>query len=179
MTIFIVDEKMRLMNKKILLTSFQTWLPHQVSNAADDLLIPIQESSFSAGDLIFLRQLPVQVSQASQQVIAMIEQLQPDGVICCGMAESRQQLTLESNATWQERLYTSVNLEELVAKLAHTQISHNAGKFVCEGLYYHVLTYLKEFRPQSQGLFVHVPLLHGNNFSNVLADFRKLLTEII
>jgi pyroglutamyl-peptidase len=65
------------MNGKILLTSFQTWLPHQTSNSSDDLLEEIAKLDISPS-LTFLRQLPVDVSEASQLVIAKIEELQPD-----------------------------------------------------------------------------------------------------
>jgi pyroglutamyl-peptidase len=65
------------MAKKILLTSFQTWLPHQVSNSSDDLLTKIQEQEFAAV-LTFLRRLPVDVALASSKAIAIIQTLQPD-----------------------------------------------------------------------------------------------------
>ncbi|AFY77883.1 pyroglutamyl peptidase I [Pleurocapsa sp. PCC 7327] len=167
------------MAKKILLTSFQTWLPHHVSNSSDDLLAQIQAEEFLLASLTFLRQLPVDIALASQKAIATIQTLQPDAVICCGMAESRDRLTIESNASWsQEQIYTSVNLEQLIAKLSHTKISHEAGKFVCEGLYYQVLRYLKQFRPQSHCLFIHVPVLTEINLPEILADFRLILEEM-
>jgi pyroglutamyl-peptidase len=166
------------MAKKILLTSFQTWLPHQVSNSSDDLLTKIQEQEFAAV-LTFLRRLPVDVALASSKAIAIIQTLQPDVVICCGMAESRNLLTIESNAIWnQEQFYTSINLELLISKLFHTTISHDAGKFVCEGLYYYILKYLKQFYPQSHCLFVHVPLLSEDNLTKVLTDFQLIIREI-
>lgn len=167
------------MVKKILLTSFQTWLPHQVSNASDDLLAKIQQEEFIWASLAFLRQLPVDVSVASERAIATIQTLQPNAVICCGMAESRERLTVESKAIWNtEHLYTSINLERLIAQLSNTRISHDAGKFVCEGLYYRVLNYLEQVRPHRQCLFVHVPVLSDRNMAGILADFRLILKEI-
>ena len=63
------------MSKKILFTSFTTWLPHQKSNSSDDLLQEIQ----IAGDRnSFLRQLPVDIELASKSVISKIAELQPD-----------------------------------------------------------------------------------------------------
>jgi pyroglutamyl-peptidase len=145
------------MAQQILLTSFQTWLPHQVSNSSDDLLTKIQEEEFCFASLTFLKQLPVDISLASQRAIATIEVLRPDIVICCGMAESRDRLTVESHATWgNKQIKTSVNLEQLVAKLSHTHISYDAGKFVCEGLYYQVLKHLRQSHPHSHCLFVHL-----------------------
>ena len=81
------------MSTKILLTSFQTWMPHQSSNAAEDLLELIQQSKFNSSNLTFLRKLPVDIPQASRIAIANINKIEPDLVLCCGMAESREILT--------------------------------------------------------------------------------------
>jgi pyroglutamyl-peptidase len=167
------------MTKKILLTSFQTWLPHQVSNSSDDLLAILEAQPLATTSLHFLRQLPVDIELASQKAIATLQALQPDVTLCCGMAESRDRLTLESNATWGNReLYTSLDLEQLVVKLSSTYISHDAGKFVCEGLYYRVLSHLQRHHPQGHALFVHVPLLTSTNLPRILRDFQLLLEAI-
>ncbi|HAG83662.1 MAG TPA: peptidase C15 [Cyanobacteria bacterium UBA12227] len=210
------------MSCKILLTSFQTWLPHQRSNSSDDLVQTIlgeidQFNSLSIS-LIGLRQLPVDVTQAVHLAIAKIEELQPDGIICCGMAERRTKLTVESCATsgyissqndlslsylsaskmlsfkrfpygspepWQvdealeaNLLQTSVNLEDLLTGLANTEISHDAGKFVCEGLYYQVLKYLHEYNLNTSCIFVHVPVLTSDNLPILLAEFGIILHRI-
>jgi pyroglutamyl-peptidase len=129
--------------------------------------------------LTFLRQLPVDVSLASQNAIATIQVLQPHVVICCGMAESRERLTIESNAIWEnEQIYTSVNLERLISQLSSTYISHDAGKFVCEGLYFQVLKYFRQFHPQSHCLFVHVPVINAANLTEILTDFRLILERM-
>jgi pyroglutamyl-peptidase len=165
--------------KKILLTSFETWLPHQKSNSSDDLLHHIESESIDGISLTFLRKLPVDTVLASQKAIAAIEQMSPHFVVCCGMAESRWQLSLESNATWENaQLHSTVNLEKLVNNLSDSVISHDAGKFVCEGLYYRVLHHLRHSRPDSHGLFVHVPVLTETNLQTIMADFRLILQEI-
>lgn len=164
------------MQTKILLTSFQTWMPHQASNASDDLLELVSKSKFSTY-LTFLRQLPVDVSLAASQVISKIEELQPDAIICCGMAECRQILTVESCACGEALDYqTSVDLEKLVVGLSVTEISHDAGKFVCEGLYYEVLKYLG--KRNIHCIFVHVPILTAENLQSILADFLVIIQRI-
>lgn len=163
------------MHNKILLTSFQTWMPHQTSNASDDLLELVAKQEFSTS-LIFLRQLPVDVSEAASRVISKIEELEPKAVICCGMAECRQVLTVESCACGDALYKTSVDLERLVVGLAVTEISHDAGKFVCEGLYYEVLKYLS--RLNISCIFVHVPILTAENLQNILADFQVIIERI-
>ncbi|MEM9543789.1 MAG: peptidase C15 [Cyanobacteria bacterium P01_E01_bin.42] len=164
--------------KKILLTSFQTWMPHQKSNSSDDLLASIQVETFRDLELIFLRGLPVETGKASQAAIALLQEISCDRVVCCGMAESRQVLTVESNARrGKECLKTAIDLPALTSQLKNTQISHDAGQFVCEGLYFEILDYLMR-SPSCLGLFVHVPILTSENESEILEDFKKLLSLI-
>ncbi len=176
------------MDRKILLTSFTTWLPDQKSNSSDDLLVQIAKIYPSSPySLTFLRQLPVDIHLASSRVIDKINAIQPDVIICCGMAQKRTKLTIESTATCREGiLKTPVCLEKLVAGLAETEISHDAGKFVCEGLYYSVLEYLQvnkvTLEPDdstcAQCIFVHVPILSPNNLAGILADFCLILQKM-
>jgi pyroglutamyl-peptidase len=102
------------------------------SNASDDLLEAIAQREFASVSLNCLRKLPVDIDRASKLVIDRIDRIEPDLVICCGMAERRQQLTIESCATFGDKIrHTSVNLDTLVSQLTKTTISHDAGKFVC------------------------------------------------
>jgi pyroglutamyl-peptidase len=58
--------------------------------------------------------------------------MQPDCIICCGMAASRKQLSVELRASCGESiLHTGVDLEQLVTGTAAIEISHDCGKFVC------------------------------------------------
>lgn len=165
------------MTPKILLTSFDTWLSHHQSNASDDLLKIISHNpNFSKA--IFLRKLPVNFDLAPAKLIEKLKQTTPDILVCCGMAESRTKLTVESRATNENKvLLTSVNLEKLVASLPFTEISHEAGKFVCEALYYSALNQLKN-HPSTQCIFVHVPVLTKENTGPIIADFLTLLHRL-
>lgn len=167
------------MSKKILLTSFDTWLPHHKSNSSDDLLIEIAKLNFLPHSLTFLRQLPVDVEQAKLRALSKIDEMQPDAIICCGMAESRSRLSVESNATCGNTvLKTGVDLQELIADSTEIEISHDAGKFVCEGLYYEVLKYLGERRLNSRCIFVHVPLLNQANLAQIVAYFGIIIKNM-
>lgn len=164
---------------KILLTSFQTWLPHQKSNSSDDLLEEVAKLDSFSDSLTCLRHLPVDIAQAGERAIAKINELQPDIIICCGMAESRPQLSVESNARNENTvLKTPVNLDQLVEGSVGTMISHNAGKFVCEGLYHSVLNHVQQNGLKRQGLFVHVPVLSRNNITEILADFQLIMQKL-
>jgi pyroglutamyl-peptidase len=167
------------MPQKILLTSFQTWLPHQKSNSSDDLLDSINITSVQQGaldSLFFLRQLPVNAELATQQVIDAIKVINPQGIICCGMAESRNKLSVESNASLgQDRIFTKVKLDALVSCLHNTDISHDAGKFVCEGLYYRLLQHIQTEKLCLFCIFVHIPVLFPDNLNLIEADFKKII----
>jgi len=106
----------------ILLTSFAPWLCHQPSNSSDDLLVSIQDNY--AKKLLFLRQLPVNTHRASERVIKAIQDKNPDFVICCGMAESRYHLSLESHArSSTKQLFTPIPLPDLIKNLDYSYIS--------------------------------------------------------
>ncbi|MGV0108334.1 pyroglutamyl-peptidase I family protein [Nostoc sp. DSM 114167] len=167
------------MKKRILLTSFDTWLKDQQSNSSDDLLLEVSKLELIPHDLTFLRQLPVDVQLASTQVMEKIKAIQPDYIICCGMAASRTQLSVEAGASCEEIvLQTEVDLEKLVAGAAKIQISYDCGKFVCEGLYYSVLEYLSQNKLTARCIFVHVPVLNQENLMGILADFVLIINKL-
>lgn len=166
------------MSNKILLTSFNTWLPHQLSNSSDDLLNELAKLDTSLF-LTFLRLLPVDIELASCCVIAKINELQPNVIICCGMAESRFSLSIESTATCGEMVLTTpVNLPQLVIDSVGIEISNDAGKFVCEGLYYSVLQYIIEQQLNIDCVFVHVPILTEQNLASTVRDFQLIVKKL-
>ncbi|HLO86419.1 MAG TPA: peptidase C15, partial [Nostocaceae cyanobacterium] len=141
------------MKKRILLTSFDTWLSNQISNSSDDMLIALAKMASTPHNLFYLHRLPVDIQLASSRVIAKIKELEPDYILCCGMAASRQNLTVEALArstsilpgdTTENVLQTTIELKKLIAGTAAVEISYDCGKFVCEGLYYSVLDYLQQ-----------------------------------
>ncbi|MBE9044850.1 peptidase C15 [Pleurocapsales cyanobacterium LEGE 10410] len=164
------------MPAQLLLTSFQTWLPHQTLNSSDVLLEIIQERQFDSNSLFFLRKLPVNVEWAADRVVETIELVNPQGVVCCGMAETRKIITVESNAVCGENcIFTEVNLNQLVDRLADAKISHDAGKFVCEGLYYQVLNYIRAASLHLPCIFVHIPTIDINNVKTIEQDFNAII----
>lgn len=167
------------MNKRILLTSFDTWLTEQQTNSSDDLLLEVAKLDSLPHDLTFLRRLPVDVGLASECVIAKIQELQPHYIICCGMAAKRTQLSVEVAASCGDQiLYTGVDVENLVSGAMGIDISHDCGKFVCEGLYYSVLDYLRQGELAIPCIFVHVPVLHQENLVAMLADFLLIIHKL-
>ena len=178
------------MQKKILLTSFAVWLSQQESNSSDDLLLALAKMASLPHDLFFLRRLVVDVQLASSRVIAKINELQPDYIICCGMAASRSQLSVEVLASStsicpqefinsSENIFqTTVDLEKLLVQTAAVEISYDCGKFVCEGLYYSVLDYLHRSQLTIKCIFVHVPILNPENLPKIIADFILIINNL-
>ena len=165
---------------KILITSFTTWQSHQKSNSSDDLLEQLQKREFPTLSLTFLRKLPVDIEKASKEVITAIDKIKPDAIICCGMAEGRELLSVESNARFQgDRLETTVNLPQLIAGLSHTVISDDAGQFVCEGLYYHALNYVRQSGLSSSCIFVHIPIITKTNLALIMKDMELIVFRIL
>jgi pyroglutamyl-peptidase len=167
------------MPRSILLTSFDTWKPHQQSNSSDDLLEAVIQQNPYPQQLYFLRQIPVDFQLAPTQVLAKVEELQPNIIICCGMAESRHLLTVESNGKHDNEVITTpLDLDLLIATLPNTAVSHDAGQFVCNWLYYSLLKYHREQTIQSHCLFVHVPILAAHNLEPVLQDFLVIMQRL-
>lgn len=168
------------MAKTVLLTSFATWKPQQISNSADDLLLEIGRTRTLPPSIHLFRQLPVNVPVAQELAIAKMQQLQPQTILCCGMAESRTKLSLELRAVvGTHKLYTSINVKDLAAGLTATEISEDAGRFVCNGLYYAILNYLQNRSLDAACMFVHVPLLSSCNRGQIIADFYQILERVL
>ena len=73
---------------------------------------------------------------------------------------------------------TAINLADLIVGLNRTEISNDAGKFVCEELYYSVLKYIEVNGLKSQCIFIHVPVLTEDNRDVIVEDFMKILSSL-
>lgn len=167
------------MGKRVLVTSFATWRVDQRSNASDDLLVAAQQEGMPAS-VAWVRQLPVNLPIARDITLAKMNRLQSEVIICCGMAESRQKLTVERQATVRgQTLKTPIELEELIQGLHTVEISEDAGRFVCNSLYYAMLDYLSTHHPDRLCLFVHVPVLMPEHQSSLIADFRCIVDRLV
>ena len=160
----------------LLLTSFDTWQPEQVSNASDDLLELVGSNPPKTPELLFLRKLPVDTKQASDRIVATLQEREPDGLVCCGMAAKRALLALEKQAVeGEEVLQAAIDLQALAEGLQQTYISYDAGRFVCNATYYQMLRYQRNSPCPIPTLFVHVPILNEGNRENVVGDFLQVL----
>ena len=164
-------------SNSILITSFSTWKSHHTTNSSDDLLHLLLEKELDS--FHHLRSIPVDFELAPRHVLARFDELRPKVLICCGMAEERSKLHIESSAVLDEQLLqTVVDLEELTADLPMTEISHDAGRFVCNTLYYKTLEHLSSQEEDHHCIFVHVPVLTEENRDQLLADFISIIERL-
>ena len=163
----------------LLLTTFAPWKAHQPSNASDDLVNGLIQRSAVPQDAVIMRQIPVSFDLAPCRVIAKMVELQPRVVVCCGMAESRTHLELELNGKSPNRvLKTSLALQPLRLGTHLTQISHCAGDYVCNHLYYQLLEAIHRNHWFTQALFVHIPILTLANESLLVHDLSLILGRL-
>jgi len=164
------------MSKTTLFTSFDIWKQRHISNSSDDLLGEMVARKLLTEGAHLLRKLPVDFQLAPERVIAKINELNPQLIVCCGMAEKRKRLAIESNGKHEKDvIQTTIDLHALVKGLSITRVSHNAGKFVCNALYYSVLEHIQKHQLDCQCVFIHVPLLSEANHLKILQDFSAII----
>lgn len=163
----------------ILITSFVPWLAHQKSNSSDDLVAALQSQNKLPTNTVWLRRVPVCFDLAPALVIPELQRLRPQVMICCGMAESRTRLTIEKQAKGRQTLQTSVNVQNLLKGTSQSEVSYDAGQFVCNHLYYQVLEAIDKSKLNTATIFVHVPTLTDKNKSTMLGDFLKISSALI
>ena len=171
----------------LLVTSFRAWRSHQPSNASHDLLAAMQQAGQLPNNTIWLANLPVSFKIAPIRVINAMYRFAPRAIVCCGMAENRPLLSLERQARGtSQTLQTSFDLHSLLQGTHLSEISDDAGSYVCNALYYYVLEAIQN-RARSNPLrsnrvipclFIHVPLLNKKTQTFVQADLFSVLNKI-
>ncbi len=163
----------------VLITSFPPWRAHQRSNSSDDLIAELHSLGKLPAGTEWLRRVPVSFRLAPTQVIDEIQRLRPRLVICCGMAENRSCLSLERQAKAAgQTLRTSIDLSSLMTETTLTEISDDAGSFVCNHLYYSVLDFIDKADWEMVVVFVHVPVLTSENRAVILKDFEAIAHKL-
>ncbi|PSN20071.1 peptidase C15 [filamentous cyanobacterium CCP5] len=163
----------------ILLTTFNPWKAHQHSNASDDLIHDMAQRKMLPESIVLMRQIPVSFHLAHVQVIAKMVEVRASAVVCCGMAEPRNQLDLELYGKRGDRqISTSLDLEQLKQGTCLTRISHSAGDYVCNHLYFELLSFIHRQTWPAHGLFIHIPPITPHNRSWLVADMALMLNRL-
>jgi len=179
---------------RVLVTGFEPFNNAEL-NPSEQIVTNLKSDDVPGAHII-TAVLPVVYSKAAEELLALIEEHQPDAVICFGQAEGRKAITPErfavnlddasiadnsgsirvdqkiheSAATAYE---TSLPIKELVSALRvqgiPAAISLTAGSFVCNHIFYAMQHALRG--KQIMSGFVHVPLM-----SEQAEDFPGLFT---
>jgi pyroglutamyl-peptidase len=162
---------------KVLLTGFEPF-GNATSNPSGEIVKQI------SGDNIVTAILPVAYTQSADRLLSLIEQHNPDVVICLGQAEGRTAITPEKVAInlddarladndgvlrndvkiisdGPDAYFSTLPLKELVdamnAKGIPASISLSAGAFLCNHVFY--VAQNKFVGTHVRSGFVHVPLM--------------------
>jgi len=126
--------------------------------------------------------LPVSYARAADALRAAVRAADPDVVVCIGQAE-RASISVERfahnldcadstdndgavsareiDADGPVAYRSTLPVDEIVAALRGVgipvEVSHDAGGFLCNHVFYVLMRLLEEERPQTTGGFVHVP----------------------
>jgi pyroglutamyl-peptidase len=162
---------------KVLLTGFEPF-GKATLNPSGEIVKQI------SGDNIVTAILPVVYAQSAERLLQLIEQHNPDVVICLGQAEGRTQITPERIAinlddarladnegvtridepilvggpvAYQSTLPIKEFVEAIKAAGVPASVSLSAGAFLCNHIFYIALNKLSGTSVRSG--FVHVPLM--------------------
>ena len=163
----------------LLITSFRAWRSHQHSNSSQDLVAAMAANHQLPPNAVWLSQVPVNFQTAPMQVLSEIYRIRPRAVVCCGMAEKRVCLSLEQQARGRMgALKTNLNLVDLLANTRLSEVSYDAGDYVCNHLYYSVLEAIYQGKISTSCLFVHVPLLSVQTWPLIQSDLSEVLEKL-
>ena len=162
---------------KVLLTGFEPF-GTATSNPSGEIVKQI------SGDNIVTAILPVTYAQSAERLLALIEQHNPDVVICLGQAEGRTQITPEKIAinlddarlpdntgvqrsdvkilnNGPDAYFTTLPIKEMVDAAKEVgvpaSVSLSAGAFLCNHVFY--VAQNKFAGSNVRSGFVHVPLM--------------------
>ena len=135
-------------------------------------------------DLIYTELLPVEYDRCARVLFSTADRIQPDAILCVGVAVGRDVISLEQlafnvrasssrdNAGVQyngekidpdgpDSLSSTIRMKELAAMLQEmdfpAKISYSAGSFVCNDLYYNLLRFIRSEAPTMPAGFIHIP----------------------
>lgn len=186
---------------KVLVTGFEPFGGESVNpsyEAAKALPAQIE------GAEILVRQLPVTFHGAGRRLLDLVEELEPDLVICVGQAGGRKAITPEKVAINYRRASIPDNLgvkplDEPIAPGGETAyfstlpvleiveameqegipaaVSYSAGTYVCNEIMYVLLSYIAHSQKKMLGGFIHVPYAPEQGKENAPSLPMKTMTK--
>lgn len=167
---------------RVLVTGFEPFNNAKLNPS--EALVTRLNSDDVAGAEIITKVLPVVYSKSAEQLLALIDEFQPDAVICFGQAEGRKTISIERFAVnlddaaiadnsgskrvdkkiqidGPEAFTSTLPVTELVKAISDSGIpassSLSAGSFVCNHIFYEMQFALAGSGTRSG--FIHLPLM--------------------
>lgn len=139
-----------------------------------------------AGATLVVHQLPCVIGEVQQQLTQAIVASQPVAVLCFGQAGGRTDISLErvainlvdaripdnagkqpvdeplvegGPAAYFTTLPIKAMLRDLRAQGIPASVSHSAGTYNCNAIFYYLSHFIASQRPSLRGGFIHVPYL--------------------
>jgi len=170
--------------QKVLVTGFAPF-DHEVLNPSYESLksLPHQINHFS----IIIHELPTTFNESAQQIIDLIQNIQPDYILMLGQAGGKTSISIErvainiDDATIPDNhgnlpkdqpiivggptaYFSTLPIKRLNENLLNhgipSSISNSAGTFVCNHLMYQVLHFIETSNLKTRAGFIHVPYIH-------------------
>ena len=167
--------------RKILVTGFEPFDGNTV-NPSMEIVRSLPEQ---IGDMCIIKRiLPVKYGQAAEEAIRIAEEVQPDVIICFGLAGGRLEITPERVAInvmdgripdhagqqpvdepidpkGENAYFSTLPVKSMVEELKTAgfpaAVSNTAGTFVCNALMYRMLAYTEGLDREVLCGFVHFP----------------------
>ena len=185
---------------KVLVTGFEAF-GDVTDNPSAKIAAALPAATPASIEVVF-EVLPVEYEASISRLADLIDETRPDAVVCLGVAASRDLITLEQVARreatspkadnsgrvgfiWQgegpDQLRTTLPvtlLDTLRSQQSRFDVSHDAGGYVCENLFYHAVRLATAAAIPYAG-FVHVPLPGPNRSVGSLTEcIAALLLEL-
>lgn len=195
----------------ILLTGFEPF-DRETINPSWELVQRFAERSFGDHYQVQVAQLACEFGNAIDQLVDLLDRHQPEIVVCIGQAGGRADFSIErvainlddaripDNAGAQPidqsivadgpaAYFSSLPLKKIIRKLRDhgipTNISHTAGTYVCNHVFYGLMHYANTHPQLRHAGFVHIPYLpaqachHPGAASMSLESLEKALVLLV
>jgi pyroglutamyl-peptidase len=170
--------------KKVLVTGFDPFGGDSVNPALE--AVKQLNGKVIAGSVIVTKEIPTVFGKAITFLEETIEEIQPDMVVCVGQAGGRPVITPERvainlndaripdndhNQPIDKEIvpggpvgyWSTLPIKAMVKKMNNNGIpatvSHTAGTFVCNNIFYGLMHYLDSIGNSIRGGFIHIPFL--------------------
>lgn len=187
---------------KILVTGFEPFDNEKINPAWE----AVKKLPNNLEDIEVLKfKIPTAFINSYEVLFKLIDENQPDAVLCIGQASGRFDFTIERVAIniddaripdnngfqpidkpifsdGENGLFSTLPIKAMVAELNKNNIpasvSNTAGTFVCNHIMYALLYYIKKHNLNIRGGFIHVPYIREQIINKKSTPYMELSTIV-